>query len=122
VTISDKVVRATNEAEAGGPSQPSDKESSPMAYLIPTEVPSSKPTGLRGRNLFFSSTITADKVKPRRPFTRAAAKKNVPVKNDATKTLAQEKGKSQTFKQPIENFDITTPQHESNPTFKRLKR
>jgi hypothetical protein len=121
-TMTDKADRATNEAEAGGPSQPSHREASPMEDPIPMEVPSSKPTGLRGRKLVFPSPIVADKVKPRRPFTRATTKKNVPVKDDATETSTQRKGKSKYFEQPIEIVDITTPQHESNPTFKRLKR
>jgi hypothetical protein len=40
VTMSDKYVRATNEAETGGPSQPLDRETSPMEDPIPMEIPS----------------------------------------------------------------------------------
>jgi len=43
------------------------------------------------------------------------------VKEDTIETSAQEKGKYQSSKQPIEFFDITTPEHEIKPTFKRLK-
>jgi hypothetical protein len=93
-----------------------------MADPTPMEVPSSKSTGLRGRKLVFPSPIAADKVKPRRPFTRATTKKNVPVKDDAAETSAQRKGKSKALEKPIEIIDVTTPQEESNPTFKRLKR
>jgi hypothetical protein len=84
--MTDKADRARNEVEVGGPSQPSYREASPMAYLIPMEIPSSKSTGLRGRNIFFPSPIVADKVKPRRPFTRETSKQNVPVKDDAAET------------------------------------
>jgi hypothetical protein len=93
-----------------------------MAEPIPMEVPSRKSTGLRGRKLMFPSPIVADKIKPRRPFTRAATKQNVPVKSDVAEISAQRKGKSKLVEQPIEIVDITTPQEESNPTFKRLKR
>jgi hypothetical protein len=93
-----------------------------MENLIPMEVPSSKSTCLRGRKLVFPSPIALEKVKPRRPFTRATTKKNVHVKDDVVETLAYRKGKSESLEHPIEIFDITTPQHEINPTFKRLKR
>jgi hypothetical protein len=92
-----------------------------MAEPIPMEVPPRKSTGLRGRKLMFPSPIVADKIKPRRPFTRVASKKNVPVESDVAETSTQRKGKSKAPEQPIENIDITTPQEESNPTFKRLK-
>jgi hypothetical protein len=85
-TLTDKDYRAINEEETGGPSQLSQKESSPMADPTPMEVPSSKPTGLRGRKLVFSSPIAIDKVNPERLFTRATTKQNVPVKDDAAKT------------------------------------
>jgi hypothetical protein len=80
--------RATNETEVGGPSQPSDEESLPMENPTPMEVPSRKSTGLRGRKIVFSSRIVADNVKTRRPFTREATNKNVPVKDDAIETSA----------------------------------
>jgi hypothetical protein len=51
--MSDKVVRATNEAEAEGPSQPPDRETSQMEDPIPMEVPSRKTIGLKGKNLVF---------------------------------------------------------------------
>jgi hypothetical protein len=51
--MSDKAIRDTNEAEAGGPSQPIDRETSPMADPIPMEVPSRKPRGLKGKIFFF---------------------------------------------------------------------
>jgi hypothetical protein len=57
-----------------------------MEDIIPMEVPSRKPTCLRGRKLVFSSPIAADKVNPRRPFTRETTKKHVLVKDDTTKT------------------------------------
>jgi hypothetical protein len=44
------------------------------------------------------------------------------MKDDTIETSTPKKGKSQSSKHPIEFFDITTPQHENNPTFKRLKR
>jgi hypothetical protein len=77
---------------------------------------------LKGKKIVFSPPIVADKVKPRRPFTRATTKQHVLVKDDTIETSAQQKGKSQSSKQPIEFIDITTPHHERNPTFKRLKR
>jgi len=74
--------KATNETEAGGPSQPSHREYLPMAEPNPIEFPSRKSIGLRGIKLVFPSPIVVDRVKPRRPFTRATTKKNVHVKND----------------------------------------
>jgi hypothetical protein len=44
------------------------------------------------------------------------------VKDDVVEISSQRKGKSKSFEKPIEIVDITTPQEESNPTFKRLKR
>jgi len=82
----DKDDTSTNETEVGGPSKPSHREDSPMENSIPMEAPSSKPIGLRGRKLVVPSPIVAEKVKPRRPFTRVSAKKNVHVKDDAAKT------------------------------------
>jgi hypothetical protein len=55
--MTDKYDKATNEIEAGGPSQPSHREASPLAYPTPMEVPSSKSTGLRGRKLVFPSPL-----------------------------------------------------------------
>jgi hypothetical protein len=65
-----------------------------MAYLIPMEVPSRKPRGLKGKNLVFSPPIVADKVKPRRSFTREETKKHVLMKDDIVDTSSQQKGKS----------------------------
>jgi hypothetical protein len=56
VTMSDKIVRATNEAKIGGPSQPLDRETSPMEDPIPMEVPSRKPRGLKGKKTCFFPT------------------------------------------------------------------
>jgi hypothetical protein len=44
------------------------------------------------------------------------------MKDDAIGVSALRKGKSIVFENPVQIFDITTPQEESNPTFKRLKR
>jgi hypothetical protein len=93
-----------------------------MADPIPMEVPSRKPRYLKGKKLVFSSSIVAEKVKLRRPFTRAASKQHILVKDDTEEAASQQKGKYQYSKHPIEVVDVTTPQHESNPTFKRLKR
>ena len=70
----------------------------------------------------FPSPIVADKVKPRRHFTRATTKKNAHVNDNVAENSAQRKGKSKYFDKPIKIVDITTPQDESNPTFKSLKR
>jgi hypothetical protein len=93
VTRSDKIVKATNEAKIGGPSQPPYRETSPMVDPIPMDIPSIKPRGLKGKKHVFSPAIVADKVKPRRPFTRATAKQHVLVKDYTKDTLAQQKGK-----------------------------
>jgi hypothetical protein len=114
--------KATKDHEGGGPSQSSQREASPMPDPSPVEVPSTKATGLRGRKLVFPSPSAADKVKSRRPLTRAATKQEIPVKNDAVGVSTQRKGKSIVVEKPVEIIDITTPQKESNHTFKRLKR
>jgi hypothetical protein len=44
------------------------------------------------------------------------------MEDDAAEASAQQKDKAQPSKQPIEIIDINTPPHESNPTFKRLRR
>jgi hypothetical protein len=67
-----------------------------------------KYTVLRGRKLVFPSPIAADKVNPRRPFTRSTCNKNIPMKDDAAKTSAQRKGKSKYPEQTTEIIDITT--------------
>jgi hypothetical protein len=54
----------------------------------PVEVPSTKATGLRGRKLVFPSPSATDKVKARRPRTRAKTKQEIPVKDDALGVLA----------------------------------
>jgi hypothetical protein len=75
--------KATKDHEGGVPSQSSQRKASPMPDPNPVEVPSTKATGLRGRKLVFPSPSVADKVKYRRPLTRATAKKEIPVKNYA---------------------------------------
>jgi hypothetical protein len=77
-TMTDKDDRAKKDHEEGGPSQSSQREASPMPDPTPMEVPSRKSTGLRGRKLVFPSPSAADKVKARRPLTRAATKKECP--------------------------------------------
>jgi hypothetical protein len=84
------------------------------------KVPSSKPTSLRGKKLVFPSPSAADKVKVRRPLTRAVAKQEILVKYVAVGVSSQRKGKSTYVEDPIQIVDKTTPQE--NPTFKRLKR
>jgi hypothetical protein len=93
-----------------------------MPYPSPVEVPSTKATCLRGRKLVFPSPSVADKVKARRPLTRAATKKEIPMKDDAVGVSSQRKGKSIVVEKPVEIIDITTPKKERNHTFKRLKR
>jgi hypothetical protein len=44
------------------------------------------------------------------------------VKEDIVGVSIQKKGKSIVFEEHVEIIDITTPQEERNPTFKRLKR
>jgi hypothetical protein len=91
VTMSDKDVRATKLTEAGGPSQLPYRETSPMADHIPMDVSSRKPRGLKGKKMVFSPPIAANKVKPRRHFTREATKKHVLVKDDTTEPPSQKK-------------------------------
>jgi hypothetical protein len=88
----------------------------------PTEIPSSKSRILKGKNLVFSPSVATDKVKLSRPFTRSTTRNHVPLKDDTTETSAQQKDKFHYSKNPIEVIDINTPHHESNPTFKRLRR
>jgi hypothetical protein len=114
--------KATKDHEGGGPSQSSQREAPPMPDPSPVEVPSTKATSLRGRKLVFPSPSAADKVKARRPLTRETTKQEIPVKDDAVGVSAQRKGKSIAVENPVEIIDITTPQKESNHTFKRLKR
>jgi hypothetical protein len=92
-----------------------------MADPTPMEVPSRKSTDLRGRNILFPSSIATKKVKSKRPFNRSEAKKNFHEKHDVEKNSSQRKGKTKYFEHPIEIVDITTPQDERNPTFKRLR-
>jgi hypothetical protein len=114
--------KAIEETEVGGPSQPSHRETSPVTDPTPAKVPSSRSTGLRGRKLVFPSPIAADKVKVRRPLTRAAAKQEIPVKDDGVGVSAHRKGKYIVVEKSVEIVDITTPQEDSNTTFKRLRR
>jgi hypothetical protein len=44
------------------------------------------------------------------------------MEDDAAEASTQQKDKAQPSKHPIEIIDINTPPHESNPTFKRLRR
>jgi hypothetical protein len=88
----------------------------------PMDIPSSKPRSLKGKELDFWPPVVVDKVKPRRPFTRSIDRQHVPMKYDTTETSAQQKDKSQSSKKPIEFIDINTHHHESNPTYKRIKR
>jgi hypothetical protein len=93
-----------------------------MPDPTPMKFPSSKTIGLRGIKLMFPSPSAADKVKARKPLTKAAAKQEIHVKDDTVGVSAQRKGKSIDVENPIEIIDITTPQEEINHTFKRLKR
>jgi len=117
-----KVDKVIEETKVGAPSQPSHRKTSPIIDPTPAKVPSRRSIVLRGRKLVFPSPIVADKVKSRRPLTRATTKKEIPVKDDAVGVSSQRKGKSIVVENPVEIIDITTPQEESNPTFKRLKR
>jgi hypothetical protein len=121
-TMTNKDDKVTNEVGSRGPSQPSYREASPMEDHIPMDIPSSKPRVLKWKILFFFPPFVADKVKPRRHFTRATTRKTFLVKGDAAETSAQRKGKYKSSEQSIEVIDIITPQHERNLTFKRLKR
>jgi hypothetical protein len=91
VTMSDKADRATYEVEVGVPSQPIDRENSPMVDPIPMEFPSSKPRGLKVKNLVFSSPIATLKVKPRSLVIKSLTKHHVHVKDDIADTSFQEK-------------------------------
>jgi hypothetical protein len=72
--------KATKEhVEEGGYSQSPQREVSPFPAPSPVETPSTRATGLRGRKLLFSSPPTADKVKARRPVTRASTKQEIIV-------------------------------------------
>jgi hypothetical protein len=91
-----------------------------MADPSPMEVPPTKATGLKGRKLLFSSPATADKIKPKKPLTRAtSSKQEVHEKEYVERVSTQRKGKPTTVEVPIEIVDITTPQE--NPTFKIFK-
>jgi hypothetical protein len=85
------------------------------------EAPSTKDIGLRGRKLAFPSPSAIDKVKARRPLTREISKQEIPMKDYAVGVSSERKGKSIAAEKPVEIIDITTPQKESNHTFKRLK-
>ena len=98
VNRSEKSVRDTDEEETCGPSQPQNIETLPMEYPIPMDIPSTKPRGLKGKNIIFSPPIVADKVKPKRPFIRETTKQHVLMKDDTTETSIPKKGKSQSSK------------------------
>jgi hypothetical protein len=88
----------------------------------PMEISSSKERSLKDKKPIFSPPITAEIVKPRRPFTRLATKQHILVEDSAIEASTQQKDKAQPSKKPIDIIYIKTPHHESNPTFKRLKR
>jgi len=104
------------------PSQPLDREVSPVAEPTPMETSSSKVRSLKGKKLVFSPPVVVEAIKPRRPFTRSATKQLIPMEEDTSKASAQQKDKTQPSKQPIEIIEINSPSHESNPTFKRPRR
>jgi hypothetical protein len=85
------------------------------------EISSSKARKLKGKKLVFSPPVVAETVKSRRPFTRSVAKQHAPIKDGTTETSTQKNDKFYFSKQPMEVIDISTP-HESNRTFKRLRR
>jgi chromosome segregation ATPase len=86
------------------------------------EIPSSKTRKVERKKTCFSPPVVAEKVKSRRPFTRSTTKQHVPIKDGTTETSSQQKDKFHISKNPMEVIDINTPPHESNPTFKRLRR
>jgi len=88
----------------------------------PMEISSSKERSLKDKKPIFSPPITAEIVKPRRPFTRLATKQHILVEDSAIEASTQQKDKAQPSKKPIEIIDINTAPHESNPNFKRLRR
>jgi hypothetical protein len=122
MTRSDKSFQVTDKTIEGGPSQPPDREISHVEEPTPMEISSSKERSLKGKKLIFSPPVVAETIKPRRPFTRSTAKQHVPMEDGATEASTQQKDKAQPSKHPIEIIDINTPPHESNPTFKRLRR
>jgi hypothetical protein len=122
MTRSDKSIQFTDKTVEGGPSQPPDREVSPVAEPTPMEISSSKIRSLKGKKLVFSPPVVAETIKPRRPFTRSTTKQHIPVEEGTSKASAQQKDKTQPSKKPIEIIDINSPSHESNPTFKRLRR
>jgi hypothetical protein len=61
MTRSDKYFQATDKAEEGGPSQPPDREVSPVAEPTPMEIPSSKTGKLKGKKLVFPHQLLQKK-------------------------------------------------------------
>ena len=59
---------------------------------------------------------------PRNPFTRSTTRKHVSKEEGASKAPNQQLVKTNPLKEPIEIIDIKSPSHESDPTFKRLRR
>jgi hypothetical protein len=74
--------KSTKDHEGGGPLHPSLREATLIADPNLVEVPSTKDTSLRGRKLVFPSPSIADKVKARRPLTRATTKQEIPVEDN----------------------------------------
>jgi hypothetical protein len=88
ITMTVKVDRSKKRDEEGGPSQYSQREYSTMPDHTPMKAPSRNPTGIRGKKLVFPSPSVADKVKARRPLTRATTKKEILVKDDVVGVLS----------------------------------
>jgi hypothetical protein len=88
----------------------------------PMDISLIKERSLKGKKLAFSPPVVVGTIKFRRPFTRLAAKKHVPMEDGEAESSAQQKDKSQNSKYPIDIIYINTPPHEINPTFKRLRR
>jgi hypothetical protein len=76
MTKRDKSIQSTDKI-VEGPSQPPDKEASPVAEPAPMETSSSKVRSLKGKKLVFSSPVVVEVVKPRRPFTRSTTKQHI---------------------------------------------
>jgi hypothetical protein len=93
-----------------------------MDEPTPMEISSSKSRNLKGKYIVFSPPVAAKTIKFRRPFTISTTKQHVLIEDDATKSTSQQNDKAQLSKQPIKIIDISTPPHETNPTFKRLWR
>ena len=73
MTKRDKSIQSTDKI-VEGPSQPPDREFSHVAEPAPMETSSSKVRSLKGKKLVFSPPIVVEAGKPRRHFTKLAAK------------------------------------------------